>query len=197
MTASRRRRKETSCEAKPGLVGEDDRILEMCTGRPVRVDKTRRWVKCLWPVKRRNSGFLSDMANDTSRQEVAGVRQWSLCEVRNQKCAVVVKPASLPLVEIQLLRDGRILENLSGEKALAVFALGGWAAGRLRARGGCRLDTAAVGSRYLATSGAAPVLAQAGTCQSSDQYPAASSSQQQPAAASKQRAAPPQRSGPK
>ncbi len=54
--ASRRRRKEISCAARPGLVGEDERICEMWTGRPVRVERTRRCARELWPVKRRNSG---------------------------------------------------------------------------------------------------------------------------------------------
>lgn len=40
MTASRRRRKDISCDARPGCVGEDERIWEMCTGRPVRVERT-------------------------------------------------------------------------------------------------------------------------------------------------------------
>jgi hypothetical protein len=64
VTASRRRRKETSWGARPGLVGEPLRILEMWTGRPVRVDRTRRWVKAWCPVKRKNSGLSPDMAVD-------------------------------------------------------------------------------------------------------------------------------------
>jgi hypothetical protein len=39
---SRSRRKEISCGASPVCVGDDDRICEMCTGRPVRVERTRR-----------------------------------------------------------------------------------------------------------------------------------------------------------
>lgn len=53
---SRRRRKETSWGARPGFVGEEDRICEMWTGFPVRVESTSRWVRDLWVVKRRNSG---------------------------------------------------------------------------------------------------------------------------------------------
>lgn len=55
VTASRRRRRDISWGARPGWVGEEERILEMCTGRPVRVERTRRWAKDLCPVKRRNS----------------------------------------------------------------------------------------------------------------------------------------------
>lgn len=40
--ASRRRRKEISCGARPGFVGDEDRIWEMCIGRPVSVERTRR-----------------------------------------------------------------------------------------------------------------------------------------------------------
>lgn len=53
---SRRRRKEISCAARPGLVGDEERIWEMWIGRPVRVERTRRWARDLWVVKRRNSG---------------------------------------------------------------------------------------------------------------------------------------------
>jgi len=60
--ASSRRRKETSWGARPGCVGDELRILEICTGRPVRVDRTSRWTKDLCPVKRRNSGKEVDMA---------------------------------------------------------------------------------------------------------------------------------------
>lgn len=43
---SRRRRKEISCGARPtALVGEEDRIWEMWMGRPVKVERTRRWVR--------------------------------------------------------------------------------------------------------------------------------------------------------
>jgi hypothetical protein len=53
---SRRRRKEISWGARPGLVGEEERIWEMWMGFPVKVERTRRWVRDLWVVKRRNSG---------------------------------------------------------------------------------------------------------------------------------------------
>ena len=53
---SRRRRKETSWGARPGLDGEEDRICEIWIGFPVRVESTSRWVRDLWVVKRRNSG---------------------------------------------------------------------------------------------------------------------------------------------
>lgn len=42
VTASSSRRNEISGGLNPGFVGDDDRILEMCTGRPVRVDNIRR-----------------------------------------------------------------------------------------------------------------------------------------------------------
>jgi hypothetical protein len=53
---SRSRRKETSCGARPGCVGDEERICEIWIGRPVRVERTRRWVRDLWVVKRRYSG---------------------------------------------------------------------------------------------------------------------------------------------
>lgn len=61
VTASRRRRKETSCGARPGFVGEELRILEMWMGRPVRVAMVRRRVKDRWPVNRRYSGEEPDI----------------------------------------------------------------------------------------------------------------------------------------
>lgn len=62
MTASRRRRKETSWGASPGAVGDELRMPEMWTGLPVKVERMRRWVNDLWPVRRRYSGFGVDMA---------------------------------------------------------------------------------------------------------------------------------------
>lgn len=53
---SRRRRKDISCGARPGLVGEEERICEMWTGRPVKVERTSRCVRDLCVVNRRNSG---------------------------------------------------------------------------------------------------------------------------------------------
>jgi hypothetical protein len=53
---SRRRRKEISCGARPGCVGEEDRICEMWMGFPVSVERTRRCVRWLWVVKRRYWG---------------------------------------------------------------------------------------------------------------------------------------------
>jgi hypothetical protein len=53
---SRRRRKEISCGARPGFVGDEERIWETCMGRPVSVERTRRCARDLWAVKRRNSG---------------------------------------------------------------------------------------------------------------------------------------------
>jgi hypothetical protein len=43
---SRRRRKEISCGASPGVV-EELRIWEMWRGRPVKVERIRRWVRDL------------------------------------------------------------------------------------------------------------------------------------------------------
>lgn len=59
--ASRSRRKDISCGARPGLVGDVLRILDMCTGRPVRVERVRRLVNDRWPVNRRNSGEFDMM----------------------------------------------------------------------------------------------------------------------------------------
>ncbi len=67
MTASSSRRKDISCGARPGCVGEELRLLEMWMGRPVNVNYTRRCVKALWPVNRRNSLFVSDMMGDPRR----------------------------------------------------------------------------------------------------------------------------------
>lgn len=53
---SRRRRKEISCGARPGFVGEEERMLEIATGRPVSVERTSRWARDLCDVKRRYSG---------------------------------------------------------------------------------------------------------------------------------------------
>jgi len=44
---SRRRRKEISCGARPGFVGDEERIWEIWMGRPVSVERTRRWVRDL------------------------------------------------------------------------------------------------------------------------------------------------------
>lgn len=57
MMESRRRRKDTSCGARPtALVGEEERICEIWMGRPVRVERTRRCVKDWWVVNRKYSG---------------------------------------------------------------------------------------------------------------------------------------------
>ena len=53
---SKRRRKDISWGARPGDVGEEERICEMWIGFPVRVERTRRVVRCWWVVKRRYSG---------------------------------------------------------------------------------------------------------------------------------------------
>lgn len=53
---SSRRRKDISCGARPGEVGEMERIWEIWRGFPVSVERTRRDVKCWWVVKRRYSG---------------------------------------------------------------------------------------------------------------------------------------------
>jgi hypothetical protein len=53
---SRSRRKEISCGASPGCVGDEERICEMWRGRPVKVESTRRCVRDLCVVNRRNSG---------------------------------------------------------------------------------------------------------------------------------------------
>jgi hypothetical protein len=53
---SSKRRKEISWGARPGALVEVERMREMWMGRPARVERTRRWVKDLWVVKRRNSG---------------------------------------------------------------------------------------------------------------------------------------------
>ena len=50
------RKKEISCGARPGFVGEEERISEMWMGFPVSVERTSRCVRCLCVVKRRNSG---------------------------------------------------------------------------------------------------------------------------------------------
>ena len=50
---SRRRRKEISWGARPGDVGEFERIWEIWTARPRRVERTRREARDLWPVRRR------------------------------------------------------------------------------------------------------------------------------------------------
>ena len=51
VTASSKRRKDTSCVARPGCVGDVARILEMRIGLPVRVESVRRSVKCFTPLK--------------------------------------------------------------------------------------------------------------------------------------------------
>lgn len=43
---SSRRRKDISCGARPGEVGEEERIWEMWMGFPVSVERTRRDVRC-------------------------------------------------------------------------------------------------------------------------------------------------------
>lgn len=57
---SSRRRKEISWGARPGVV-DWERIWEMWRGRPVRVERTRRWVRERWLVKRRYSGGGADI----------------------------------------------------------------------------------------------------------------------------------------
>jgi len=52
---SRRRRKDISWGARPGVV-EEERIWETWMGRPVRVERTSRWLKDLWVVNRRYWG---------------------------------------------------------------------------------------------------------------------------------------------
>lgn len=47
---SRRRRKDTSCGARPGAVCEDALICDTRIGLPVRVAKTSRWTRYLDPV---------------------------------------------------------------------------------------------------------------------------------------------------
>lgn len=61
MTASSRRRKETSWLARPGLVGEDGRICDILTGRPVSVERIRRCRKDLWPVNRSGGCVVVDI----------------------------------------------------------------------------------------------------------------------------------------
>ena len=53
VTASRRRRKEISCGARPGEDGELGRMEVIWMERPVRVERTRRVVMEDWVVKRR------------------------------------------------------------------------------------------------------------------------------------------------
>lgn len=60
---SRRRRKEISCGARPGEVGDEERIWEMWMGFPVRVERTRRVVRWWWVVKRRYSGAGAAIMN--------------------------------------------------------------------------------------------------------------------------------------
>lgn len=55
---SRRRRKETSWGARPGAVGEDERIWVMRMGRPVKVASTRRWTRYFEPVNFRGAGAV-------------------------------------------------------------------------------------------------------------------------------------------
>lgn len=38
-------------------MGDEERIWETCIGRPVSVERTRRWVRDLCVVKRKNSGL--------------------------------------------------------------------------------------------------------------------------------------------
>lgn len=66
VTASRRRRKEISLGERPGFVGDELRILEMWTGRPVSVDRVSRCVNERCPVNRRNSGVESAMLSVVS-----------------------------------------------------------------------------------------------------------------------------------
>ena len=80
---SRSRKKEISCGARPGLVGEEERICEMWIGLPVRVEKTRRWVRCLWVVKRRNSGGGAAIVSfvfvgGCLAREIETVQAWNL-----------------------------------------------------------------------------------------------------------------------
>lgn len=51
VTASSRRRKDTSCDAKPGCVGDVERIFDIRIGLPVRVESVSLSVKYLTPVK--------------------------------------------------------------------------------------------------------------------------------------------------
>ena len=52
VTASRRRKKDISYGARPRFVGEEDRISDMRTARPVSVERSSRWAKNRWVVKR-------------------------------------------------------------------------------------------------------------------------------------------------
>lgn len=61
VTASRRRRKETSWLASPGLVGDDGRICDILTGLPVSVERTRRCRRDLCPVKRNGGCAVVDI----------------------------------------------------------------------------------------------------------------------------------------
>lgn len=56
VTASSRRSRLTSWGARPGAVGEEERICEMRIGRPVRVARMRRCARYLWPVNLRGGG---------------------------------------------------------------------------------------------------------------------------------------------
>jgi hypothetical protein len=56
VTASRRRRKETSGGERPGCACDEERICDTRMGRPVRVERIRRVARCRWPVKRTSCG---------------------------------------------------------------------------------------------------------------------------------------------
>lgn len=55
-------------------MGELERILDMCTGRPVNVDNTRRCVNDLWPVNLRNSGRGVDIVDSVGLNLRKGCR---------------------------------------------------------------------------------------------------------------------------
>jgi len=49
-------------------------MFEIATGRPVKVERTRRWVRDLWEVKRRYSGAGAAIVVVSARY--AGLRIW-------------------------------------------------------------------------------------------------------------------------
>ena len=56
---SSRRRKDTSCGARPGDVCDDALICDIRMGLPVRVAKTRRWMRYFDPVNLRGGAVCA------------------------------------------------------------------------------------------------------------------------------------------
>lgn len=77
--ASRRRRREISCGARPGDVVEEGRIWEIWMGVPVRVLRRRRVRMLVWVLRRR--GGVGGLRGVSLVILWVGGRAWSWCFV--------------------------------------------------------------------------------------------------------------------